>query len=234
MKKLFIIANWKSNKTIKETEEWLHSFSDGVKRKGVNVEGKTVIVAPSFTSLEHAHYCLGNLKLSLKFAAQDISPFDEGAHTGEVNGRQIKELADYVIVGHSERRKNFGEDEEMVNKKIEQSLKQELTPIVCVSNIDQVQSFLRSRISLRETKLKIIIAYEPLFAIGSGQADTPENANSMAEKIREELGLMTVLYGGSVTSKNIKGFTQMPNIDGALVGGASLDAQEFYAIIQNA
>lgn len=222
MKKLFIIANWKSNKTIKETEEWLHDFSEEFKRNPFSSENKEVIVTPSFTLLEHANYCLSNLKVPIKFAAQNISPFSEGSYTGEVSAGQIKELADYVIVGHSERRNHFSENDEMVNKKIEQALKHELMPILCISDIAQISNF------------QLIIAYEPLFAIGSGQADTPENADQMATRIKKVLGEIPVLYGGSVTGDNVKSFTSMPNIHGVLVGGASLNPLEFLEIVKNA
>lgn len=229
MKKLFIIANWKSNKNIRETEEWLHNFSDGFKRNPFSLDNKEVIVAPSFTLLEHANYCSGNLKPPIKLAAQTISPFGEGAFTGGVNGKQIKELADYVTVGHSERRKYFHEDEEIIKKKIEITFKYKLTPILCVSSIEQIIN-LKSYILNRE----LVVAYEPLFAIGSGRADTPQNANDMGSKIKEIIDSTPVLYGGSVTFDNVNTFTQMPSISGVLVGKASLDPLEFLEIIKNA
>lgn len=237
MKKIFIIANWKSNKTIADTEKWLHSFNDGLIKSSIKMEEKKVIIASSFISLEHANYCSGNLKLALEFAAQNVSMFEEGAYTGEVSGRQIKELANYVIVGHSERRDNFSETDEIINKKIEQALKHNLTPILCVSDIKQIHN---STLRLRSGQESIIhnanciIAYEPLFAIGSGNPDTPENAGRMCQEIKNILGEIPVLYGGSVSKDNIKSFTKMLNIDGALVGKASLDPMEFLGIINNA
>jgi len=229
MKKLFIIANWKSNKTIKETEKWFHDFDKEIKHNPFSLEDKEVIIAPSFTLLEHARYCSSNLKLHIKFGAQDISSFEEGAYTGEVSAKQIKELADYVIVGHSERRRYFGEDKEIIKKKLRISLQYTLTPILCISEMNQILN-LKSYILNHE----IIVAYEPLFAIGSGHPDTPVNADEMARGIKKELGKIPVLYGGSVTSDNVKNFTSMPHIDGVLVGGASLDPLEFLNIVQNA
>jgi|SRR3989344_1059855 len=229
MKKLYIIANWKSNKTIDDAEKWLHSFGDGFNKSSIKMDEKKIIIAPSFTSLEHANYCSSNLKLALEFAAQNVSMFDEGAYTGEVSGRQIKELANYVIVGHSERRDNFAETDDIVDKKIEQAFKYEIIPIICISNIEQVKN-LKSRIK----SSKAVIAYEPLFAIGSGNPDTPENADRMCQEIKNILGEIPVLYGGSVSRDNIKGFTKMLNIDGALVGKASLDPLEFLGIVNNA
>ncbi len=229
MKKLFIIANWKSNKTIKETEKWLHDFSEGFNKEKISLVGKKIIIAPPFTSLEHAHYCSGNLKLPLEFAAQDISPFKEGPYTGEVSARQIKELVDYVIVGHSERRANFYENNEMINKKLSVSRQSELTPILCVSNLKQIHD---SKFMIHNSNS--IVAYEPLFAIGSGKPDTPENAENMSRKIKGILSGIPVLYGGSVSPENVRRFNQMFSIDGVLVGGASLDPRKFLEIVKNA
>ena len=233
MKKLFLIANWKSNKTINETEGWLHAFYDGLKQEKFILKDKEIIVCPSFTLFEHARYCSKNLDLPIKFGAQNISQFGEGAYTGEISGRQIKEVASYVIVGHSERRKYFGETDGLISKKLEMAGKHGLTPILCVSAVDQAQSAKRKAQNY-SAKFKTIIAYEPLFAIGSGQADTPDNAEKTALQIKETMEDTPVLYGGSVTSENVNSFTKMPNIDGVLVGGASLDALEFLGIIKNA
>ena len=233
MKKLFIIANWKSNKSIKETEKWLHDFSGEFKRNPFSLDHKEVIVIPSFTLLEHAKYCLGNVKLPISLASQNISPFNEGAYTGEVSARQIRELASYVIIGHSERREHFAEDQSMIDQKIQQALKYELVPILCISNLGQIKNE-KIKMQNDNEKLKMIVAYEPLFAIGSGQPDTPADANDMAKKIKEVLGEIPVLYGGSVSPKNVRSFTKMPSIDGVLVGGASLNPLEFLEIIKNA
>lgn len=231
MKRLFIIANWKSSKTIKEAEKWFHDFHEGFKLNPLLLGNKQIIVALSFILLEHANYCSSNLKLPINFAAQDVSPFEEGAYTGEVNARQIKEFADDVIIGHSERRRYFGEDEEMINKKIVLAQKYGLTPILCVSELKQIHDSIRQ---VGGHNSNYIVAYEPLFAIGSSHPDTPSNADEMGKKIKDTLGEIPVLYGGSVTSKNVKSFTQTPNIDGVLVGGASLNPLEFFKIIENA
>lgn len=229
MKDLFIVANWKSNKTIQETEKWLHDFHEEFNQNPFSLDNKEIIISPSFTLLEHANYCSGNLKLPLKFAGQNISPFDSGAYTGEVNGNQIKEFADYVIIGHSERRSNFYESDEMISKKVDLAQKYKLTPILCVSNVSQIHN---SSFIIHNSNP--IVAYEPLFAIGTGNPDTPENAESVSRKIKEVVGNIPVLYGGSVTSKNVKSFTSMPNIDGVLVGNASLNPQKFLEIVGHA
>lgn len=224
MKKTFIVANWKSNKTEIEANNWLSEFN----LSGLNIANKEIIICPSFTLLSILKSYVLKSKSPIKIGAQDISVFDEGAYTGEINEKQIKELAEYVIIGHSERRKNFSESDDLINKKIEQAVKYGIIPIVCVSNLEQIKS-----LKIKGSQ-KILIAYEPLFAIGSGKADTPENADSMAKNIKEILGVEVVLYGGSVSSDNIDSFTKMSNIDGALIGKASLDVQEFNTIIKNA
>lgn len=223
MKKLFIVANWKSNKNILETEKWIHSFIHGFNKDKTKLEDKKIIIAPSFTSLEHAHYCAENLKLSVEFAAQDISPFAEGAYTGAVTGKQIKGLANYVIIGHSERRRYFDETDEMLEKKVSMALHFGLTAMFCIQNENTpVPQGVK------------IVAYEPPSAIGTGNPDTPENANNVANKIKDRYDITHVLYGGSVTGQNVAGFIQMSNIDGVLVGGASLDPRKFLEIVKNA
>ena len=227
MKKVFIVANWKSNKTILQTEEWFQAINNSPVT--FYQEKKEVIVCSPFTLLPKVKELIVNCKLSIVVGAQNISPFGEGAYTGEVNGRQIKELADYVIVGHSERRTNFYENNNLIAQKIDKCFKNKLVPILCVSNLDQIQGS-----TFNVNKQEMLVTYEPLSAIGTGHPDTPENADSIALKIKKELRESSVLYGGSVTSKNVKDFTSMPNIDGVLVGGASLDPLEFLKIIKNA
>ena len=227
MKRNIIVANWKSNKTILQAEEWFRTINN--LPVTFNEEEKKVIVCAPFTLLSKVKELTVNCKLSIVVGAQDISPFDEGAYTGEVSAKQIKEFADYVIIGHSERRKYFREDEKMINKKISLAYQYGITPIICVSNVSQIHN---SSFIIQNSKC--IIAYEPLFAIGSGIADTPENADKMAKNIKDILGQIPVLYGGSVTSNNISEFSKMPNIDGALIGKASLVAPEFLEIIKNA
>lgn len=226
MKKAFIVANWKSNKTESEANSWLQRF----KNYDLRIMNKEIIICPSFTLLSNLKSYILNFNSPIKLGAQDISQFDEGAYTGEVNGKEIRELAQFVIIGHSERRKNFSESDEVVNAKINQALKNGLTPIVCVSSLEQAKALDYKA----QNKAQVIVAYEPLFAIGSGTSDTPENADQMARNIKNILGEIPVLYGGSVTPANISLFSKMPNIEGALIGKASLNVQEFYAIIQNA
>lgn len=214
MKKLFIIANWKSNKTESEAREWLSVLQNSFSKS----EEKNIIVLPSFTVLPLFK------DSDIEVGAQDISPFEQGAYTGEVNGRQIREFAGYVLIGHSERRQNFGDTEDILAKKVSEAIKNGLKVIYC---IQEAQALIPDGIE--------IVAYEPVSAIGTGNPDTPDNANEIAKSIKQKLSkVQYVLYGGSVTSENVASFTNMDSLDGVLVGGASLDAQEFLKIIKNA
>lgn len=210
---MYVIANWKENKTVSEVMAWVDVFN-----KGVNKENVEVVICPSFVALPMMANGVSKLE-NVKLGAQDVSKFEEGQYTGEVSAKMLKGLVDYVIVGHSERRKYFSETDEDVNLKIEQCLKHDLTPIVCVSKIEQVSTN------------KAIFAYEPLSAVGTGTPDTPENAQKFAEKIKNEVGEnVKVLYGGSVNAKNAMSFVEQSDIDGVLVGQASLDPKEFSEI----
>jgi triosephosphate isomerase (TIM) len=220
MKKLFIIANWKSNKTTEEANDWLQQLAN----LGLHEEkSKEVIVCAPFTLLSLLKAYKDEVTLPVAFGSEDVSPFEEGAFTGEVSANEVKEFADYAIIGHSERRKLFNEDDELLTKKVNMALKSMLTPIFCVQDEN---TFIPEGVTL--------VAYEPVFAIGSGIPDTPENAEKVIKKIKEKNEkVQFVLYGGSVSPDNINSFTQSPSIDGVLVGGASLDAQKFIQIIQN-
>lgn len=220
MKHLFIVANWKANKTTPEAEEWFQTINS--LQLTFNKDNKEIIVCPSFTLLPLVRELIVNSQLSIVVGTQDISPFDEGAYTGEVNGKQIKEFTDYVIIGHSERRQNFKETDEMLIKKVLMAQKYLLTPIFCIQEQD---TFVPEGVK--------IVAYEPVAAIGTGNPDTPENAEKVAKAVKEK-GVQFVLYGGSVNTQNVSSFTSMESIDGVLVGSASLDASEFGKIIQNA
>ncbi len=219
MDSLFIVANLKSNKTYDEAKLWLDVFKTIDK---FLLEEKKIIICPSFTLLKvfKSFFSDNNLKVSL--GAQTVSSFDEGAHTGEVNAKQIKDFADYVIIGHSEERKLLNESDETLTQKVNLSLRYELNPIYCVQGKD---TFIPQGVSM--------VAYEPLFAIGSGNPDTPQNANQVASEIKTK-GEHQVLYGGSITNENVGSFTSQPNLSGVLVGGASLEAQELIKIIDNA
>ena len=219
MGKSIIIANLKSNLTFEEGKAWIEVFLKH-KEEIDNLGEKEIIICPPFTLL--LSFSSAFLGTSIQIGAQNISPFDEGAYTGEINGKQIKDFAKYVLIGHSERRNNFSENDDMLTKKIELALKYFLTPIFLVQGID---TFIPTGVKA--------VAYEPTFAIGSGNPDTPENADSVAAGINKD-SQYKILYGGSVTPENVNSFTSKQNLNGVLVGGASLDPEEFIKIIKNA
>lgn len=222
MRKLFIVANLKSYKNENEAKNWLESFKK-INDLRLTSDQKEVIVCPAFTQLFSFFSYFSSNNINAALGAQNISPFDEGAFTGEVNAKQIKDFAKYVLVGHSERRKNFSETEDMLANKVQLSLKYGLIPIFLVQGKE----------TLIPQGVKIV-AYEPVFAIGTGNPDTPESADAIAQAIKANRNDLQVLYGGSVKSANVRSFTEKPNIDGILVGGASLDAEEFLKIVENA
>ena len=222
MDKLFIVANLKSYKNESEAKNWLESFKK-IKELNFDLSQKEVIICPSFTQLFSFFSYFSSNNINVKLGAQNVSPFDEGAFTGEVNAKQIRDFAEYVLIGHSERRTNFGESEDMIAKKVEVSLKYGLNPILLIQGHENT---IPQQVN--------IVAYEPVSAIGTGNPDTPENADAVGSLIKSKIRDGQFLYGGSVTSVNVKSFTTKTNIDGVLVGGASLDAEEFIRIIQNA
>lgn len=219
MKNKLLAFNWKSNKTKIEAKDWL------VEASGVEVpQGIKVVVFPPLTLLDVMCGYVRVNSLPFTIGAQDVSPYGMGAYTGEVSAEQVKEFSEYVLIGHSERRKNFKEDLEIISKKVDQALSQNLKVIVCVSSLNELSG-------LKPEEL--IIAYEPIGAIGTGNASSPEEVEEMAKKIKDA-GFNDVIYGGSVTSANVKRFLELSSISGVLVGGESLDPNSFINLIKNA
>lgn len=225
-----IIANWKLNPASLVEAEELAKTSD--------VEG--LVICPPFPFLKSVAVVIKKSQLG----AQDLFWEDKGAYTGEVSGSQLKDLGvKFVIVGHSERRQNLGETDEMVAKKIAATLQDGLTPILCVGETraqrdagetkEVIARELKIGLSLIENLIgNIIIAYEPIWAIGTGTPDTPENMLEMVQFIQTKIKNAKVIYGGSVTSKNAEGFFKHQEIEGALVGGASLRGEEIKKIVE--
>lgn len=219
MKSLFIAGNWKSNKTLAETKNWLEQFQTEI-TKLIHRGTVTIVICAPFTALDMLQVRIKNLKIPMSLGAQDISPFAEGSFTGAVNGRQIKELAEWVIVGHSERRQNFGETEDMLRQKVTQAKNVGLKIIYCVSDD-----------ATTVPEGIDVVVYEPVWAIGMGKSDTPENANQVIGNIKQKTSAGTVIYGGSVTPENVASFVAQPAVDGVLPGGASLDPIKFSNLI---
>lgn len=217
-KPVWIIANWKSNKNISEALRWIEVVGPNLEKRAT----VKVVVCSAFTDIEEVKKAVlvGNYPLIV--GSQDLSPFAEGPYTGEESARVLSELVELSILGHSERRQHFGETDELVAEKVEQAVKFQIIPLVCVQNEDTP---VPEKVNL--------IAYEPIFAIGTGNPDTPQNAAQIATIFKERYGkTVEVLYGGSVTSENVKPFLGQENLSGVLVGKASLDPEEFLKIVK--
>lgn len=218
IKKLWIIANWKSNKTIGEALDWLNIVGPKLKYN----ENLQVVVCPTLTCIPELKKEIQIHNYPISLGSQDLSPFGKGAFTGAMPADLLKELVDFSIVGHSERREKFGETDEAVAEKFKQALSSGIESIFCIQGVNTPVP--------ADVK---IIAYEPVFAIGTGTPDTPENAQKVAVEINSKNPGANVLYGGSVTSLNCESFVQEQNIDGLLIGKASLDPEEFLKIIDS-
>ncbi len=249
MRKIIIAGNWKMNKTSFEAVE----LSNSLKRELCDVTAVDIVVCPPFTALTEVNDVL--LETNITLGAQNLYWEDSGAFTGEISAAMIKSAgATYVIVGHSERRQFFYETNETVHKKIAAALKHSLTPIVCVGeNLKEREenktfSIIKNQCegSLKgfapEEMKKMVLAYEPVWAIGTGKTATAAQAQEVHQHIRNLLTQMytqevaqevRIQYGGSVKPENIAQLVSQKDIDGALVGGASLQAESFVKIIKN-
>ncbi|WP_300408020.1 triose-phosphate isomerase [Lagierella sp.] len=245
MRKPIIAGNWKMNMTVSQTEEFINLL----KEKEISGDVETIIAMP-FTSLSKAKELLKDT--NIKLASQNMYFEDKGAFTGEISPLMLKDLTSYVILGHSERREIFNESDELLNKKLKSALNNGLNPILCCgetleereSNLQEKKvksQLLKDLESLEENELKnLVIAYEPIWAIGTGKTASPEDAEQMCSFIRSTLKEMysenlassiRILYGGSVKSENIKDIMEKENIDGTLIGGASLKVDSFIQLI---
>jgi len=250
MRTKLIAGNWKMNKTINEALDLVKALNDGVQQ----LANISVVVAPPYTAINKVAEFLKNSDIQV--SAQDLFWEDAGAFTGAISTPMIKEAgAKYCIIGHSEKRQFFNETDDTVNKKIKAAIAHDLIPIFCMGETlvqreaNQVETVIKQQFfgGLQDIKpgdiVKIIIAYEPIWAIGTGKTATPEQAEEVHAMIRgmlikefgpEVANVIKILYGGSVKADNTKELLSKPNIDGALVGGASLKAQDFIGIINNA
>ena len=247
-----IAGNWKMNLDHLQAIAFVQKLAWNLKDAGHDVATVEVAVFPPFTDLRSVQTLISADKLPLAFGAQDVSAFDSGAYTGEVSGAFLAQLeCQYVIIGHSERRTLHAESDEQVAAKVNAALRHNLVPLICVGeSAEDLEVHGPSAVPVAQLRAAlagvthaadIVVAYEPVWAIGSGQAATPEQAEQVAAALRavlaETLGQdvadkTRILYGGSVKSGNIAAFMREPNVDGALVGGASLDIPEFSSIIR--
>lgn len=250
-RKPLIAGNWKLNKNIAETKELASALAQFNKDNNPTVD---VMIVPTFTSLAAAQDCIKDSQIIL--GAQDFSQHDSGAYTGEVSTEMLKEIGvKAVLIGHSERREIFKEDDEIINAKLNQALKSNLLAVLCcgesletreAGNTDtwicnQIEAALKNNEINSDSQL--VVAYEPIWAIGTGKTCESNEANRVIKVIRKKLAELLnedlaskirILYGGSVKSTTIDAQMAESDIDGALVGGASLKADEFGKIITGA
>lgn len=245
MRKVIIAGNWKMNKTVSESVE----FIEELKKEELDKEVECVVCAP-FISLERLSVASKNT--AIKLGAQNVSQYDNGAYTGEISTSMLKDLnMEYVILGHSERRQYFLETNEVINQKVQKVLSSKMTPILCVGETleeresgkmnDVIATQIKeglANLSFEQAK-GVVVAYEPIWAIGTGKTATSDQANEMAMFIRKQLRKLfqdvaediSILYGGSVKPNNIKEIMVQTDIDGALVGGAALKVDSFAELV---
>jgi triosephosphate isomerase len=248
----FIAGNWKMNLDHLQAIAFVQKLAWSLKDAKHDYRGAEVAIFPPFTDLRSVQTLISADKLPLKFGGQDVSAFDSGAYTGEISGAFLKALdCEYVIIGHSERRQYHHETDEEIGAKVAAALKHGLVPVLCVGeSAEDLEKHGPSAVPVAQLTaalegiakgVDIVVAYEPVWAIGSGTAATPEQAEQVAAALRtalvsligqEAADATRILYGGSVKAANIAGFMRQPNVDGALVGGASLDLAEFSSIAQ--
>lgn len=244
----FVAGNWKMYKTAAET----HAFCEALRTASLPLEKLDVAVFPPFVNLQAAHETLDLSGIGL--GAQNVYPAQEGAFTGEVSPNMLLTMGcRYVIIGHSERRALFGETDAFIRKKVDAAIAAGLVPVACVGetleqrNAGQTEAVVHRQLNAIADGLngrgdKIVIAYEPVWAIGTGQNATPAQAQEVHASIREwlrsfwgrEVENVRILYGGSVKPANARELMSQPDIDGALVGGASLEPESFKRIVEAA
>ncbi len=247
-----IAGNWKMNFDHEQAIAFVQKLAWTLKDAGhdFDAKGSEVAVFPPFTDIRPVQNLIWSDKLEVVYGAQDLSEHDSGAYTGEISGAFLAALkCRYVLVGHSERRTMHGETDEQLGRKVAAALRHGLVPVLCVGETaEDLEEHGPSAVPVAQLRAALadvsgspdlVIAYEPVWAIGSGLAATPEQAEQVAAALRatlaeilgDEVAQATrILYGGSVKANNIASLMREPNIDGALVGGASLDVNEFASI----
>ncbi|NLJ84240.1 MAG: triose-phosphate isomerase [Halanaerobiaceae bacterium] len=249
MRKPLIAGNWKMHKTMSEAEELVKELKDRL----AGIEDVEIAVCPTSVNLLPVYNIIADS--NIKLGAQNMHWEESGAYTGEISGPMLKEIgATYVIIGHSERREYFQESDEDVNRKAKAAFKYGLRPIICVGEtleereagktMEKVKGQIKAALAglSKEQIAETVIAYEPIWAIGTGRTATAEDANEVIKAIRELVredfadaaDQIRIQYGGSVKASNIEELMAQPEIDGALVGGASLDVDSFVQIVEGA
>ncbi len=245
-------GNWKMNLNHLEAIALVQKLSFSLSDK--DHDAVECVVLPPFVDLRSVQTLVDGDKLRIRYGAQDLSPFDSGAHTGDISGAMLAKLGcQYVVIGHSERRTDHAESDDVVRSKVLAAARHGLTPILCVgeglpvrqegTHVAHCVEQLRAALTDVPEKVldTLVVAYEPIWAIGTGEVATPEDAQEVCAALRALLGEVfgagvadstRVLYGGSVKSSNVAAIMAQPDVDGALVGGASLEADEFAKIVR--
>ena len=243
-------GNWKMNLNHLEANLLVQKLAASLNEQ--QLSDVEVVVLPPYTDIRTVQTLVDGDKLLLGYGAQDLSPHPKGAYTGDISGAMLAKLGcQYVVVGHSERRQYHHEDDALVNTKVKAALANELVPIMCIGEGLEIREagehvpHVIAQLDAGLDKLtpaqveKVVVAYEPVWAIGTGKTATPEDAQEVCgairQRIAEKFGASTaevvrVLYGGSVKANNVASIMAQPDVDGALVGGASIDAEEFVQI----
>lgn len=247
-RKPMMTANWKMNKTTQEAQEFFTDFRSHLMSYRRD-ELPEVVICPSYTNIPILHSCLSTHAAPMYLGAQNLSQFNDGAYTGEISTRMLKDLlVSHVIIGHSERRQYFAETDTTVKEKVKRALAEKLTPIICVGeSLEQreagetdtlVEAQVKAALAgLQKEQVEyVVFAYEPIWAIGTGKVCEADEANRVCGLIRQWAGntQTRVLYGGSMNANNVESLLQHPDIDGGLVGGASLEADTFIKLVQAA
>ncbi|MFC7402440.1 triose-phosphate isomerase [Citricoccus sp. GCM10030269] len=249
-----IAGNWKMNLDHQQAVTFVQKLWWTLSDADHDFERIEVAVFPPFTDLRSVQTLVAGDRLPLAYGAQDLSTEDSGAFTGEISGRFLSKLGcGYVIVGHSERRTRHGEDDEVLNRKLQAALRHELTPVFCVGegqevrqageHVDHTLDQLRAGLQglTAEQVDGLVVAYEPVWAIGTGEVAGPADAQEMCSALRAEFARLysdsaaaslRLLYGGSVKSSNVASILREKDVDGVLVGGASVDESEFASIVR--
>ncbi len=252
MRTPLMAGNWKMNLNHLEAIALVQKLAFSLTPK--DLDAVEAVVLPPFVDLRSVQTLVDGDGVPNRYGAQDLSPHDSGAHTGDISGAMLAKLGcSYVVVGHSERRQHHAETDEVVNAKVHAALRHGLTPILCVGEgegvrelngqVDHTVAQVGAALAgvSAEQAASVVIAYEPVWAIGTGEVATPEDAQEVCAALRARLAdkfgaevadVVRIQYGGSVKAANIASIMAKPDVDGALVGGASLDAEEFASIVR--
>lgn len=221
-----LIGNWKSNQHIKEVSNWFEEFSKTYKAK----DSIEVVLAVPFVFLMEAAELIKKYSLVMSLAAEDVSPYEQGSYTGAINASMLSGLVKYSVVGHSERREYFKETNQDVARKVERLLEEKITPVVCVD-----EPYMGEQLGLlsNEQLEKIVVAYEPLSAIGTGNPANPDDVSQVVKRIKQIAPEAPIIYGGSTNAENTQEYAGVENVSGLLPGGSSLKPVEFSKMVDN-